>query len=180
MERILPITLLSFFIAVPVMAAPVVATANASKADATRLYVGAQLGDSVVGGMLGLQINKTYALEVRYDYIDTVYQPNTTIKASSTSIVGIGMYPIKFGDMEPFFIFLKAGYERNTTRSTTNDPGIPAYGLPATTTVTTTVRKRVVVGTGVQYDFSRDVSGRIGVNAVGSDHSVYLAAIYKF
>jgi len=180
MERILPITLLSFFIAVPVMAAPVVATTNTSKADATRLYIGAQLGDSVVVSLLGLQINKTYALEVRYDYIDTVYQPNTTIKASSTSIVGIGMYPMKFGDMDPFFIFLKAGYERNTTRSTTNDPGIPAYGLPATTTVTTTVRKRVVVGTGVQYDFSRDVSGRIGVNAVGSDHSVYLTAIYKF
>jgi hypothetical protein len=180
MERILPISLLSFFIAAPVLAAPVAATSNAPKADATRLYVGAQLGDSTVGGILGLQINKSYALEARYDYIDTVYQPNTTIKGSSTSIVGIGMYPLKLGDMDPFFIFAKAGYERNTTRSTTNDPGIPAYGLPATTTVTTTVRKRVVVGAGVQYDFSRDVSGRIGLNAVGSDHSVYLTAIYKF
>jgi hypothetical protein len=178
MERILAITLLSFFIAAPAAAAPAAAATN-PKADATRLYVGAQLGDSIVGGMLGLQINKTYALEARYDYVDTVYQPNTTIKASSTGIAGLGMYPLKFGDMEPFFIFLKAGYERNTTKSTTNDPGIPGF-FPATTTVTTTVRKRVIVGAGVQYDFSRDTSGRIGMNAVGSDHSVYLAAIYKF
>jgi hypothetical protein len=179
MERILPITLLSLFIAAPALAAPGTITANASKADATRLYVGGQLGDSIVGGLLGLQFNRTFSLEARYDYIDTVYQPNTTIRASSTGVAGIGMYPVKLGDMEPFFIFAKAGYERTTTKSTTDDPGIPGL-FPATTTKTTTVRKRVVVGAGVQYDFSRDVSGRIGVNAVGSDHSVYLAAIYKF
>ncbi|MFZ2161269.1 MAG: hypothetical protein WAW02_03540 [Sideroxyarcus sp.] len=179
MERILPVTLLSIFVVAPVLAAPVAATTSTPKADTTRLYVGAQLGDSIVGGILGVQINKTYSLEARYDYIDTIYQPNTTIKASSTGIAGLGMYPVKFGDMDPFFIFGKAGYERTTTRTTTTDPGIPGY-FSATTTVTTTVRKRVIVGAGVQLDFSRDVSGRIGMNAVGSDHSVYLAAIYKF
>jgi hypothetical protein len=177
MERILSITMLSFFIVTPVLAAP--AAANASKADATRLYVGAQLGDSVVGGMLGLQINRAYSLEVRYDYIDTVYEPNTTTKASRTSVAGIGMYPLKIADIDSLFIFGKAGYERTTTKTTANDPGIPGF-FPATTTITTTARKRVIVGAGVQYDFSRDVSGRIGMNAVGSDHSVYLTAIYKF
>lgn len=180
MEQILRTSLLTLFIATPVLAAPVAATANAPKTDATRLYTGAQLGDSTIGGILGLQLNKTYSVEARYDYIDTVYQPNTTIKASCVSIAALGMYPVKFGDMDPFFIFGKAGYERTTSKSTTYDPGIPAYGLPATTTITTTVRKRVTVGAGVQYDFSRDVSGRIGINAVGSDHSAYLTAIYKF
>lgn len=177
MQRILTTTLLFFFIAAPVLAAP--AATSAPKDDATRVYVGGQLGDSVVGAMLGLQINRSYALEVRYDYVDTIYQPNTTIRASSTGVAGLGMYPVKFGDMDTFYLFAKAGYERSKTKSTTTDPGIPGL-FPATTTVTTTVRKRVVVGAGVQYDFSPNVSGRVGMNAVGSDHSVYLAAIYKF
>jgi hypothetical protein len=177
MEQILTASILSFAFAAPVLAAPV--ATNTPSADATRVYVGAQLGDSIVGGLLGLQINKTYSLEARYDYVDTVYLPNTTVKASSVGIAGIGMYPFKFADMEPFYLFGKAGYERNTTKSTTSDPGIPGLFLP-TTTVTTTARKRVVVGAGVQYDFSRDVSGRIGMNAVGGDHSTYIAAIYKF
>jgi opacity protein-like surface antigen len=137
------------------------------------------LGDSIVGGLLGLQINKMYSVEVRYDYKDTVYEPNNTVKSSSTGIAGVAMFPLKLTDMEPFFIFAKAGYERTKVESTTTDPGIPGFFSP-TTTVTTTVRKRVVVGAGAQYDFTRDVSGRIGWNAIGSDHSVYLAAIYKF
>jgi hypothetical protein len=177
MDRILQTIILSFAIAAPVLAAP--GASNASTADATRVYVGAQLGDSIAGGLLGLQINKTYSLEARYDYIDTVYLPNNTTKASSVGIAGIGMYPIKISEMEPFYIFGKAGYERNTTKLTTSDPGIPGLFSP-TTTVTTTVRKRAVVGAGVQYDFSRDVSGRIGMNSVGGDHSTYIAAIYKF
>ena len=186
MERILPITLLSFAIAAPLLALPAAAAtataapaSKATNADATRLYVGTQLGDSIVGGLLGLQINRTYSLEARYDYIDTIYQPNTTIKASSTGVAVLGMHPVKLGDMEPFFIFLKAGYERTTTKSTTADPGIPGL-FTATTTVTTTVRKRAVVGAGVQFDLSPDFSGRFGMNAVGSEHSVYITAIYKF
>ncbi len=128
-------------------APPLPRTTNASKADCDPVVSSArQLGDSIVGGLLGLQITKTYSLEVRYDYIDTVYQPNTTIKSSSTGVAAVGMYPVKFGDIEPFFIFGKAGYERTTTKSTTFDPGIPGLLLPATTTVTTTVRKRVTRG----------------------------------
>lgn len=174
MKRILPIFILSFAITVPVLAAP-----GASNPDATRLYVGMQLGDSIAGGLLGLQINKSFSLEARYDYIDTVYLPKTTVKASSVGFAGIGMYPIKIGDLEPFYLFGKAGYERNTSKSTTSDPGIPGLFLPTTTT-TTTVRKRSVVGAGVHYDFSNNFSGRIGMNAVGGDHSTYIAAIYKF
>jgi hypothetical protein len=177
MERILTIILLTIALAAPVLAAP--AATNASTADATRLYVGAQLGDSIAGGLLGLQLNKTFSLEARYDYIDTVYQPNNTVKASSVGFAGIGLYPLKLGDLEQFYIFGKAGYERTTTKSATIDPGIPGL-FSVTKTVVTTVRKRAVVGAGVQYDFSRDFSGRIGMNAVGGDHSTYIAAIYKF
>jgi hypothetical protein len=31
----------------------------------------------------------------------------------------------------------------------------------------------------VQHDFTQKFSGRIGANFIGSDHSIYLTAIYK-
>jgi opacity protein-like surface antigen len=190
MKRILIFILLSLAISAPACAAAS-ATTPATKSAVTPpphsttadtnhwLYVGAQLGDSVVGGLLGLQINKMYSVEVRYDYTDTVYLPNNTVKSSSTGIAGVAMFPLKLTDMEPFFVFAKVGYERTKVESTTTDPGIPGFFDP-TTTVTTTVRKRVTVGAGAQYDFTRNVSGRIGWNAIGSDHSANIAAIYKF
>ncbi|MBI5889817.1 MAG: outer membrane beta-barrel protein [Nitrosomonadales bacterium] len=181
MEKILFVILLSLAIAAPSGTASAATTpsANAANDSSHWLYLGAQLGDSVVGALLGLQFTKAYSLEFRYDYVDTVYQPNGKINASSTGAAVVGMFPVKFGDLDSFFIFAKGGYERTREKTTINDPGIPGL-FPATTTISTTVRKRVTVGAGVQYDFTRDVSGRMGMNAVGSDHSVYLAAIYKF
>ncbi len=182
MERILPISLLSFAIAASLFALPAAAarTSKAANGDASRMYIGTQLGDSIVGGLLGVQISKTYSLEARYDYIDTIYQPNTTIKANSAGIALLGMHPVQVGDLEPFFVFLKAGYERSTTKTTTIYPGLPGIPNSATTIVATTVRKRAVVGAGVQFDLSPNFSGRIGKNAVGSEKSVYITAIYKF
>lgn len=167
---------LLFFLAASTLWMP---SANAASADATRFYVGAQLGDSVVGGILGLQINKTFSLEARYDYIDTENQPNTTIDKYGVGLTLIGMYPVKFGKMAPINLFIKAGYEQTTTETTTYDPGIPGIYDPSTI-LTTKERKRTVVGAGAQFDLSQDVSGRIGVNAVGSDHTVFITAIYKF
>jgi len=143
------------------------------------LYVGAQLGDSIVGGLLGITISNIYSLEVRYDYADPVYQPNNTVNSSSVGISGIAMFPLKVKDLEPLFMFAKAGYERSKVESTTNDPGIPGF-FPPTTTIIITTRKRVTVGAGLEHDFNKNFSGRIGVNFVGSDHSTYLTAIYKF
>lgn len=193
MEKILPVIMLSLAVAAPANAAPL-ATVPATGAPVAVapttppprvaesnhwMYLGAKLGDSTVGGLLGLQFTKRYSLEFSYDYIDTVYQPNYTVKSSTTGVAAVGMFPVKFGELDPFFIFGKAGYERNTTKATTFDPGIPGL-FSSTTTVTTTIRKRVAVGIGAQYDFTRSFSGRIGKNAVGTDHSVYIAAIYKF
>jgi hypothetical protein len=191
MEKILPVILLSLAIAAPASAATVaatpgtaaptpVATPPARAADSNHwLYISAKLGDSTVGGLLGLQFTKRYSLEFNYDYIDSVYQPNYTVKSSTTGVAAVGMFPVKFGELDPFFIFAKAGYERNTTKATTFNPGIPGL-LVGSTTVSTTIRKRPVVGIGAQYDFTRNFSGRIGKNAVGTDHSVYIAAIYQF
>ncbi|GEM_PF-6395837 len=160
--------------------APATLPAKGAATDTSHwLYVGAQLGDSVVGGLLGLQFTKIYSLEVRYDYVDPVIQPNNKVTASSTGAAFVAMFPVKFSGVDPFFLFAKAGYERTESKSTTSDPGIPGL-FPASTSVSTTVTNRATVGAGAQYDFTNNVSGRIGVNAIGSDHSVYLAAIYKF
>lgn len=191
MEKILPVILLSLAFAVPASAAtastapatgtPVVAAPQPARTTDSNhwMYLGAKLGDSTVGGLLGLQFTKRYSLEFSYDYIDTLYQPNYTVKSSTTAVAAVGMFPVKFGDLDPFFIFAKAGYERNTTKATTFNPGIPPL-FGSTTTVSTTVRKRAVVSVGAQYDFTRSFSGRIGKNAIGTDHSVYIAAIYQF
>jgi hypothetical protein len=143
------------------------------------MYVGAQLGDSVVGGLIGLQMSKIYSLEVRYDYVDPIYQPNNTVESSTADISGLAMFPLKLANLDPFFIYAKAGYEQNTEETTVTDPGLPGI-TPPTTTTTTVVRKRVTAGAGLQHDFSNNASGRIGINAVGSNHTVYLTAIYKF
>ena len=155
------------------------APADSSHKRRRGFYVGTQLGDSIVGGLLGITISNIYSLEVRYDYADPVYQPNNTVNSSSVGISGIAMFPLKVKDLEPLFMFAKAGYERSKVESTTNDPGIPGLFPPSTTVVTST-RKRVTVGAGLEHDFSNKFSGRIGVNFVGSDHSTYLTAIYKF
>jgi opacity protein-like surface antigen len=193
MKKILVAILFSFTIAAPFgVAAAATPAAPSSTAETTtpgrvtladtdrwRVYVGGQLGDSTVGGSIGLQVNKMFSLEAIYNYVDTIYQPNNTVDSHSVGMAGIAMFPFKLSGMEPFSIFAKAGYERTTDKSTTSDPGLPGL-FPPTTTVTTTKRKRVTVGAGVQYEFSSNVNGRLGMNAIGSDHSVYLAAIYKF
>jgi len=163
----------------PAVSADSAKPARVAPADKTHwFYIGAQLGDSVVGALVGLQFNKIYSLEVRYDYVDPIYQPNITVNSSSAGIAGVALFPLNLSNMEPLFIFAKAGYERTKDTTTTYDPGIPGL-FPPTTTVTTILRKRVTVGGGTQYDFNNNVSGRIGVNFIGSDHSVYLSAIYK-
>lgn len=143
-----------------------------------RLYVGTQLGDSIVGGLIGLQLTKLYAVEARYDYVDTIYLPNGNTKSSTIGVAGIALFPLKLSNLEPFNLYAKVGYERNTLQTTITDAGIPPF--PATTTITTTVRGRVLLGGGGQYDFSNKMSGRVGMNFIGSDHSIYIAALYKF
>ncbi len=150
----------------------------------SRIYLGAQLGDSIVGGLVGLQISKMYSVEVRYDYVDTVYIPNSNTKSSNIGISGTALFPLKLSDlklsdMEPFYVFAKAGYERSTVKTTTTDPGLGTPGFSPTSNTTTIVKGRLLIGGGAQYDFTNKFSGRIGVNFIGSDNSVYLSVLYK-
>lgn len=150
----------------------------------SRIYLGVQLGDSIVGGLVGLQISKMYSVEARYDYVDTIYLPNSNTKSSNIGISGVALFPLKLSDfklsdMEPFYMFAKAGYERSTVKTTSVDPSLGLPGFPPSNTITTTVKSRLLIGGGGQYDFTKKFSGRVGVNFIGSDNSVYLTVLYK-
>jgi len=144
------------------------------------LYLGAQVGDSTVGALLGYQFSRMYAMEVSYDYMDPVYTPTTTLEKSRAGIAGLARFPVKFSEMGPMALYIKVGYARTTEKLTVNDPGLGIPGFPATTTVTTTFKTGVTAGAGVQVDLSTSSTARLGVNYVGGDRSVYLAALYKF
>ena len=161
----------------PAQTAPARAAAPSSNSG---LYLGAQVGDSTVGALLGYQFSRMYAMEVSYDYMDPVYTPTTTLEKSRAGVAGLAMFPLKFSEMGPMALYIKVGYARTTEKLTVNDPGLGIPGFPATTTVTTTFKTGVTAGAGVQVDLSTSSTARLGVNYVGGDRSVYLAALYKF
>jgi len=142
-------------------------------------YIGAQLGDSTIGALLGYQISKMFAMEISYDYVDPIYKPPTTLEKSRAGISGLALFPIKFNDMGPMAIYVKVGYGRTTEKLTLDDPGL-GIGFPPTTTVTTTIKTGVTGGAGIHVDLSNNTSARLGVSAVGDDKSAYLAVLYKF
>lgn len=147
-------------------------------------YMGAQVGDSTIGALIGYQFSKMYAMEASYDYVDPVRTSTSTTKTSleisRIGVSGLAMFPIKFSEMGPMAIYIKVGYARTTEIYTVNDAGLGIPAFPATTTVTTTLKTGVTGGAGVQVDLSNNTTARLGVNYVGGDRSVYLNAIYKF
>jgi opacity protein-like surface antigen len=155
--------------------------AASARPDASRspFYVGAQLGDSSIGASVGYQISSMFLMELSYDYTDPKYTPTTLSETSRISASGLALFPIKFSDMGPMAIFVRVGYGRTTDKYTVNDPGL-GPGFPPTSTVTTTIKTGVQGGAGVQVDLSANTSARLGVHVVGTDRSVYLAALYSF
>lgn len=166
--------------AAPARLAPAAPTRPAPPAASNSgMYIGAQLGDSSVGALLGYQISRMFSMEISYDYVDPVYGPTTKQERSRAGASGLAMFPVKFSEMGPMAIYVKVGYGRSTERFTVNDPGSPPL-LPATTSVTTTSTTGVTGGAGIHVDLSNSALVRLGFNVVGSDRSTYLAAMYKF
>jgi opacity protein-like surface antigen len=188
MKQLIVATLFVFAFSAQAMAAVIPArtqTANSAPkpvatpvAARTGAYLGAQLGDSTIGALLGYQLTKMFAMEIRYDYVDPVYTDTTSLKKSRGDVSGLAMFPIKFSEMGPMALYVKVGYELYTEKYTVNNPGVPVP--PATTTITTTHKTGVTGGAGVHVDLSDRTTARLGVNVSGSDRSVYLNAIYKF
>lgn len=144
----------------------------------TGFYFGAQLGDSSVGAVMGYQFSKMIGMEISYDYFDPVYTRAVTTTIAEKNRLGasmLAMFPIKFSEMGPMALYVKVGYARTTDKLTTDDPGPPT----ASTYITTT-KTGVTGGAGIHVDMSQSASVRLGVNVVGSEHTTYLAALYRF
>lgn len=144
--------------------------------------MGAQLGDSSVGAVMGYQFTRMFGMEISYDYFDPLYTravTTTTAEKNRLGASGLAMFPIKFSEMGPMALYIKVGYARTTDKLTTEDPGLPP-SIPASTFITTTTKTGVTGGAGVHVDMSKSASVRLGVNVVGSEHNTYLAALYRF
>jgi opacity protein-like surface antigen len=84
--------------------------APASNAIDTGSYIGAQLGDSSVGLVLGYQFTKMFSMEISYDYFDPLYTravTTTTAEKNRLGASGLAMFPIKFSDMGPMALYVK-------------------------------------------------------------------------
>ncbi len=149
---------------------------------ATGFYLGAQLGDSSVGAVMGYQFTKMVGMEISYDYFDPIYTRATTTTIAEKNRLGassLWMFPVRFSDMGPMALYVKVGYARTTDKLTTNDPGLPPSTQPSTF-ITTTTKTGVTGGAGVHVDVSQSATVRLGVNVVGAERTTYLAALYRF
>ena len=168
MKRILTAVLLCNFICTPAQASP--------------LYAGLQIDDSTAGVLFGYQISKTYAIEAHYSKSNSqITHAGVTVDTSTTStgIVGIAQFPMKLRDVLPCNLFVKAGYER--TRST------ETYSIPTSATLTLPYngeieshKNQLIFGGGAEYDFTKYLTGRMGLDFLGKDRSINVAAIFKF
>lgn len=158
------------------------APASAATAIGTGFYIGAQLGDSSVGAVMGYQFTKLFGMEISYDYFDPLYTRAVTTTIAEKNRLGasaLAMFPIKFSDMGPMALYVKFGYARTTDKVTTDDPGLPP-SIPASTYITTTTKTGVTGGAGIHVDMSKSATVRLGVNVVGTERTTYLAALYRF
>lgn len=156
--------------------------AATSNAIDTGFYMGAQLGDSSVGAVMGYQFTRMFGMEISYDYFDPIYTRAVTVTTAEKNRLGaaaLAMFPIKFSEMGPMALYVKVGYARTTDKLTTDDPGLPP-SIPSSTFITTTTKTGVTGGAGVHVDMSKSASVRLGVNVVGSERTTYLAALYRF
>ena len=100
-------------------------------------------------------------------------------KSSAVGIVGVARFNMKLRNALPYYLFAKAGYEHVTTTEDYSIPSTVTLTLPYSDTKTSN-KNRLILGGGAEYDFTRNVSGRMGLDFHGTDRSIYLAAIYKF
>ncbi len=168
MNRILPFIFLSLFAFTPVIAAP--------------LYAGIQIDDNSAGLLFGYTINKTYAVEGHYTKSNSrTEHAGVTVDTSSTGIgiVGIAAFPMKLNDVLPYSLFVKGGYERTTNTDTCSIPTSATLTVPYDNTITSH-KNQVIFGGGAELDLTKNLTGRLGLDFLGSKRSINLAAIYKF
>jgi long-subunit fatty acid transport protein len=168
MKRIAALALLHCCISTTSFAAPV--------------YAGIQIGDSTAGALFGFQINQTYAVEMHYSKSSSnTTHAGLTVDTATTGIgvVGIASFPVKLRDVLPCNLFVKGGYERTNNTDTYSIPTSVTLTLPYTGTISSQ-KNQFIFGGGAEYDFSKNLTGRTGLDFLGKNRTLNLSAIFKF
>jgi hypothetical protein len=168
MKRILAAALLYGFIFTPTFAAS--------------LYTGLQIDDNTAGVLLGHQINRTYAIEAHYSKSNSrTSQDGLTIDTSSVGIgiAGIALFPMKLHEVLPYDLFVKAGYEHTSITDTYSIPTSVTLTLPYNGTINSH-KNQLIFGGGAEHDFTKSLTGRMGLDFLGNKRSIYLSAIFNF
>ncbi|MEQ1526158.1 MAG: hypothetical protein ABL911_05405 [Gallionella sp.] len=166
MKRVWGGALLSLLIAIPAWATP--------------LYVGLLLDDSSVGGILGFQVNARYAAELHAaKSSSTISHANVSVVTDTTKvgIDGIARFPMKLNEVLPYSLLVKLGWARTTDNA--------IYTIPNSVSLldsgrVTNRKNQFKFGGAAEYEFKNKFVGRVGLDFLGKDKSIYLAALYKF
>jgi hypothetical protein len=162
------------------LAAALITIVTSAQCMAAPLYTGMQIGDKSVGALIGCQIDKRYAIEGRYSRSDSnISHAGVTVDTATTGlgVTGNAKFPMKLNDVLPYALFVKAGWERTTNNET--------YTVPNTSALLssgriTSYKNQFIFGGGAEYEFSKNFSGRIGLDLIGKDKSINLATLYEF
>jgi hypothetical protein len=149
---------------------------------AAPLYAGIQIGDTTAGALLGFQINQTYAVEMHYSESNSsTSHAGLTVDTATNEIgvVGIASFPVKLRDVLPCDLFVKGGYEHTNNTDTYSIPTSVTLTLPYYDTLSSQ-KNQFIFGGGAEYDFSKYLTGRTGLDFVGSNRMLNLSAIFKF
>jgi hypothetical protein len=168
MKRILAAVLLFILSLNPVLATP--------------MYAGLQVDDNTAGVLFGFRINNAYAVEAHYSksHSSNSYA-GITVDTSKigVGVAGLAMFPMKLNDVLPYNLFLKVGFEHTSSTDTYSIPDSVTLTLPYSGSIDST-KNQALFGGGAEYDFSKNLLGRMGIDFQGKNRSVNLSAIFKF
>lgn len=153
-----------------------------SPAFATPMYAGIQVDDNTAGVLFGFRINNNYAVEAHYSKSKSSNSyAGITVDTSKigVGVAGLALFPMKLNDVLPYNLFLKVGFEHTSSTDTYSIPDSVTLTLPYSGKIDST-KNQALFGGGAEYDFSRYLAGRMGMDFQGKNRSVYLNAIFKF
>lgn len=171
MRKIIAITLLS-----SALVAPAFASSFATSTLATPFYAGVQVGDGFTV-LAGYQIDKMLAVQAEYtNYGGRAYRYNCDRSycgdnVSYTSLGGFGVatFPLTLQNKLPLSVFAKVGIVITTATYRAS----PFY--------TSNTYSGLGLGGGLQYDFNKQISGRVGLDInTRYENNLYVGAIFKF
>jgi hypothetical protein len=149
---------------------------------ASPVYAGIQIGDDSVAPFLGYQINKMFAVEAHYSKRNSsISHAGVTVDTSTVSrgIIGIATFPMKLREVLPYDLFVKAGYVRSSTTDTYSSPASFPSLIPDNGSISSQ-KNQIIIGGGAEYNFSNNLTGRVGLDYLGHDRTINLSAIFKF